>query len=32
MAGSSTLHHTVYAIATGLAYEAIAAGRRNGHA
>jgi hypothetical protein len=24
-------HHTVYAIATGLAYEAIAAGRRNGH-
>ena len=25
-------HHTVYAVATGLAYEAIAAGRRNGHA
>jgi hypothetical protein len=25
------LHHTVYAVATGLAYEAIAAGRRNGH-
>jgi hypothetical protein len=24
-------HHTVYAVATGLAYEAIAAGRRNGH-
>ena len=23
-------HHTVYAVATGLAYEAIAAGRRNG--
>ena len=25
-------HHAVYAVATGLAYEAIAAGRRNGHA
>ena len=25
-------HHTVYAVATGIAYEAIAAGRRNGHA
>jgi hypothetical protein len=25
------VHHTVYAVATGLAYEAIAAGRRNGH-
>ncbi len=25
-------HHTVYAVATGVAYEAIAAGRRNGHA
>jgi hypothetical protein len=24
-------HHTVYAVATGLAYELIAAGRRNGH-
>jgi hypothetical protein len=24
-------HHTVYAVATGLAYEAIASGRRNGH-
>jgi hypothetical protein len=24
-------HHTVYATATGLAYELIAAGRRNGH-
>jgi hypothetical protein len=24
-------HHTVYAVATGLAYEAIAAGRRIGH-
>jgi hypothetical protein len=23
-------HHTVYAVATGLAYEAIASGRRNG--
>jgi hypothetical protein len=26
------LHHAVYAIATGLAYEVIAAGRRNGSA
>jgi hypothetical protein len=25
------LHHAVYAVATGLAYELIAAGRRNGH-
>ena len=25
-------HHSVYAVATGLAYEAIAGGRRNGHA
>jgi len=24
-------HHTVYAVATGLAYELIAVGRRNGH-
>jgi hypothetical protein len=24
-------HHTVYAVATGLAYELIASGRRNGH-
>jgi hypothetical protein len=24
-------HHTVYAVATGLAYEVIAAGRSNGH-
>jgi hypothetical protein len=24
-------HHTVYAVATGLAYELVAAGRRNGH-
>jgi hypothetical protein len=24
------LHHTVYAVATGLAYELVAAGRRNG--
>jgi hypothetical protein len=24
-------HHTVYAVATGLAYEALASGRRNGH-
>jgi hypothetical protein len=24
-------HHTVYAVATGLAYELIAGGRRNGH-
>jgi len=24
------LHHTVYAVATGLAYEVIASGRRNG--
>jgi hypothetical protein len=26
------LHHTVYAVATGLAYELVAAGRRNGNA
>jgi hypothetical protein len=26
------LHHTVYAVATGLAYELVAAGRRNGSA
>jgi hypothetical protein len=26
------LHHTVYAVATGLAYELIAGGRRDGHA
>jgi hypothetical protein len=26
------LHHTVYAIATGLAYELVSAGRRNGAA
>ena len=25
-------HHTVYAVATGVAYEVIARGRRNGHA
>ena len=25
-------HHTVYAVATGMAYEVIARGRRNGHA
>jgi len=25
-------HHTVYAVATGLAYELVAAGRRNGNA
>jgi hypothetical protein len=25
-------HHAVYAVATGLAYELIAAGRRNGAA
>jgi hypothetical protein len=25
-------HHAVYAVATGLAYELIASGRRNGHA
>jgi hypothetical protein len=25
------LHHTVYAVATGLAYELIGAGRRNGY-
>ena len=25
-------HHTVYAVATGLAYELVAGGRRNGHA
>jgi hypothetical protein len=24
-------HHTVYAVATGLAYELVSAGRRNGH-
>jgi hypothetical protein len=24
-------HHTVYAVATGLAYEVITSGRRNGH-
>jgi len=26
------LHHAVYAVATGLAYELVAGGRRNGHA
>ena len=25
-------HHAVYAVATGLAYELVAGGRRNGHA
>jgi hypothetical protein len=29
--GLDLLHHAVYAIATGLAYEVVSGGRRNGH-